>query len=228
MSARATSARATSARATSAQRPASSQLRRTPAQVLFAQPLGALLGVALSLWLALAGDASAQNETAPAQQPVAPLVEPATPSAPTAQPPPAQPPQSSAPPAFSPGLVDKLGDLIKGSVDSLKGSVDNLSSGVKGTEQTIQDLNQGTIDTLSKLPVTGFVTGHALCARDNTGAPDCRVASDQLCQTRGYKSGRGLDIETAENCNPRVLLPGYQRKQGDCHTDNYVTRAACN
>ena len=83
-------------------------------------------------------------------------------------------------------------------------------------QQTIQDLNQGTVDTLSRLPVTGFATGHAQCPRADNGAPDCRVASDQLCQARGYKSGRGLDVETAENCNPRIFLPGYQRKEGDC------------
>jgi hypothetical protein len=179
-----------------------------------------LAGLALTVWLALAGAALAQNDTAPAQQPVAPLAEPATPSPPLGQPQGA-PPQPGAPPAVAPGLVDKLGDLIKGSLDS-------LSSTVKGTQQTIQDLNQGTADTLSKLPVTGFATGHALCTRDTNGAPDCRIASDQLCQAKGYKAGRGLDIETAENCNPRIFLPGYQRKQGDCHTDNYVTRAACN
>ncbi len=204
----------------SAVRPANSQLRRVLA-------LGLLLSLA-PVWLALAGSASAQSETAPAQQPVAPLAEPATPSPPVSQPSPGQPPQQSAPPVFSPGLVDKLGDLIKDSVDGIKGSVDSLSSTMKGTQQTIQDLNQGTADTLSKLPVTGFATGHAICARAGNGAPDCRVASDQLCQAKGYKAGRGLDIETAENCNPRIYLPGYQRKEGDCRTDNYVTRAACN
>jgi hypothetical protein len=182
-----------------------------------------LLILAVPVWLALAGAAAAQNETVPAQQPVAPLAEPATP------PQLGQSPSVASPqPGASPGLVDKLGDLIKDSVDGIKGSVDSLSSTVKGTQQTIQDLNQGTVDALSKLPVTGFATGHVLCSRDNNGAPDCRIASDQLCQTKGYKGGRGLDIETAENCNPRIFLPGYQRKQGDCHTDNYVTRAACN
>jgi hypothetical protein len=204
-------------------RPAIAQPRRA-----LALASKTLAGLALTLWLALAGAALAQNETAPAQQPVAPLAEPATPSPPPGQTPQGSPPQPGTPPAFSPGLVDKLGDLIKGSVDGIKGSVDSLSSTVKGTQQTIQDLNQGTADTLSKLPVTGFAAGHALCTRDTNGAPDCRIASDQLCQAKGYKAGRGLDIETAENCNPRIFLPGYQRKQGDCHTDNYVTRAACN
>jgi hypothetical protein len=194
---------------------------------MLALALGLVPGLALLAWLALADVTLAQNETAPAQQPVAPLAEPAPPPPPAGQPPspsppsPSPPAQQNSPPAFSPGLVDKLGDLIKGSVDG-------LSSNLKGTQQTIQDLNQGTVDTLSRLPVTGFVTGHALCARADNGAPDCRVASDQLCQAKGYKTGRGLDIETAENCNPRIFLPGYQRKEGDCHTDNYVTRAACN
>ena len=207
----------------SAVRPATSRLRRAPAQAL-----GVRLGFALSVWLALAGAASAQSQTAPTQQPVAPLAEPGTPP-PAGQPSsPGQGGQQEAPPTFAPGLVDKLGDLIKGSVDGIKGSVDSLSSTVKGTQQTIQDINQGTVDTLSKLPVTGFVTGHALCIRDTTGAPDCRIASDQLCQAKGYKAGRGLDIETAENCNPRIFLPGHQRKESDCRTDNYVTRAACN
>jgi hypothetical protein len=171
-------------------------------------------GLVLSLWLAAVDHALAQSEAAPPQQPVAPLTEPATP-------PPGQPPQQNGPPAFAPGLVDKLGDLVKGSVDS-------LSSGLKGTQQTIEGLNQGTVDALSRLPVTGFATGHALCGRGDNGAPDCRVASDQLCQAKGYKNGRGVDIESAENCNPRVFLPGYQKKDGDCRTDNYVTRATCN
>ena len=177
-------------------------------------------GLALALLLAHANHALAQNEAAPSQQPVAPLAEPASP--PAAEPSPGQPPpQQNGPPAFAPGLVDKLGDLVKGSVDS-------LSSGLKGTQQTIQDLNQGTADTLSRLPVTGFASGRALCGRADNGAPDCRVASDQLCQAKGYKTGRSVDIESAENCNPRIFLPGYQKKPGDCRTDNYVTRATCN
>jgi len=196
----------------SAVRPAVLQRRR-----LSALTFGLVPGLALLVWLAPAGVTLAQDETAPAPQPVAPLAEPASPP-PLGQTP---SPGQTAPQAGSPGLVDKLGDLIKGSVDG-------LSSTVKGTQQTIQDLNQGTVETLSRLPVTGLATGHALCARADNGAPDCRVASDQLCQAKGYKTGRGLDIETAENCNPRIFLPGYQRKDGDCRTDNYVTRATCN
>ena len=140
----------------SAVRPATSRLRRARAPVSCAKGPSVRLGFALSVGLALAGAASAQSETAPTQQPVAPLAEPGTP--PTAGQP--TPSGQGAPPAFAPGLVDKLGDLIKGSVDGIKGSVDSLSSTMKGTRQTIQDINQGTVDTLSKLPVAGFASVH--------------------------------------------------------------------
>jgi len=204
-------------------RPANSQLRRLPVLAV-----GVVPGLALAVLLAVATHARAQNEAVPPQQPVAPLAEPAAPLPADPPPSPGQPPPQQGTPASAPGLVDKLGDLVKGSVDGIKGSVDSLSSGLKGTQQTIKDFNQGTVDTLSRLPVTGFASGHALCGRGDNGAPDCRVASDQLCQAKGYKSGRGVDIESAENCNPRIFLPGYQKKDGDCRTDNYVTRATCN
>lgn len=199
----------------SAVQPGTSQLRHLPARARGLVPC-----LALAALLALASHALAQDG-APPQQAAAPLVEPAAPPA-------GQPPPQNGAPSIAPGLVDKLGDLVKGSVDGIKSSVDSLSSGLKGTQQTIQDLNQGTVDTLSRLPVTGFATGRAMCTRADNGAPDCRVASDQLCQAKGYKTGRGVDIESAENCNPRIFLPGYQRRPDDCRTDNYVTRAACN
>jgi len=172
------------------------------------------LACAVLLCLVVTSPALPQAAT---PQTVAP---PANPAQPAQQPqPPTQPEQSPA--ASGPGLIDKLGDAIKGSIDS-------VTSNLKGTQQTIQDLNKGTIDTLTRLPVTGVATGRAICGRADNGAPDCRFASDKLCQDKGYKTGRGVDIETAENCNPRVYLPGYQRKDGDCRIDNYVTRATCN
>jgi hypothetical protein len=173
------------------------------------------------LLVAALGPASAQ---APAPQTPAQLADPQSP--PAAAPPPAEQPSAATPEAPSPsssggGLIDKLGGMIKDSVDS-------MSSNLKGTQQTIEEFNKGAVDTLTRLPVTGFANGRAICLRSENGAPDCRAASDKLCQAKGYRSGRGLATETAETCNPRIFLPGYQRKEGDCHTDSYVTQAVCN
>jgi hypothetical protein len=150
---------------------------------------------------------------------------------PTSEPPPAQlapsdvspaaPPPSAAPSSSSrPGLIDKLGDLLR---DSAEG----VSSTLKDTGQRIQDINKGTVDTLSSIPIAGFASGRALCPRSANGAPDCYAATEKLCKDKGYNTGRSLDTQSAETCNPRIYLPGYQRKEGDCKLETFVTRAAC-
>lgn len=151
-------------------------------------------------------------------------------SAPAAEPPPSaaslapQPPPTAPPaapqPSSRPGLIDKLGEW-------LRDSADGVSSGLKGTQQRIQDLNKGTLEALTSIPVAGFASGRALCPRSANGAPDCYAATEKLCKDRGYTVGRSLDTESAETCNPRIYLPGYQRKPGDCRIDTFVTRAAC-
>jgi hypothetical protein len=156
--------------------------------------------------------AQTQAQTAPAEPPPSASL---APQSPPAAPGPVAPPSSSPP-----GLIDKLGDWLR---DSAEG----VSSGLKDTQQRIQDINKGTLDTLTSIPVAGFASGRSLCPRSANGAPDCYAATEKLCKEKGYTTGRSLDTESAETCNPRIFLPGYQRKPGDCRTDTFVTRAAC-
>jgi hypothetical protein len=151
---------------------------------------------------------------APAAQ-LAPQLPTDAPPAETSPPPPAAAPSSSRP-----GLIDALGGL-------LRDSADGVSSSLKDTHQRIQDLNKGTLDTLTSIPVTGFASGRSRCPRSANGAPDCYAATEKLCKDKGYSAGRSLDTETAETCNPRIYLPGYKRKDGDCKVETFVTRAAC-
>jgi hypothetical protein len=137
-----------------------------------------------------------------------------------ANPPPSAPPSASPLSSSRPGLIDKLGDLLR---DSAEG----VSSTLKDTGQRLQDINKGTVDTLTSIPVTGFASGRSLCPRSANGAPDCYAATEKLCKDKGYSAGRSLDTETAETCNPRIYLPGYKRKDGDCKVETFVTRAAC-
>jgi hypothetical protein len=156
--------------------------------------------------------ADAQSQAPPAGEP--------PPSASIA-PQPSPGPSPDAPQSSDrPGLLDKFGDW-------LRDSADGVSTGLKDTQQRIQDINKGTLDTLSNIPVAGFTTGRALCPRSANGAPDCYAATEKLCKDKGYNTGRSLDIESAETCNPRIYLPGYQRKAGDCRLETFVTRAAC-
>lgn len=137
------------------------------------------------------------------------------------QPPPQAPPPAAPQSSSRPGLLDTLGGILR---DSAEG----VSSTLKGTHERIQDLNKGTLDTLTSIPVAGLASGRALCPRSANGAPDCYAATEKLCKDKGYAvGGRSLDTETSETCNPRVYLPGYKRKDGDCKVETFVTRAAC-
>jgi hypothetical protein len=179
-----------------------------PAQIPLKRGAALVVMAAWSLTVVWIGVALAQTEPPPAAEP------------PPAQLQPTPQPQPSAPSIGGGGLLERLGDLLR---DSAEG----VSSGLKGTQQRIDDINKGTIDTLSRIPVAGFATGRSLCPRAANGAPDCYAATDKLCKDKGYAGGRSLDTESAETCNPRIYLPGYQRKEGDCRTETFVTRAAC-
>lgn len=166
------------------------------------------------LMVALAGGAQSQDGAQPpsTEAPPASLA----PQPPAEAPPPAAPPSSSRP-----GLLDTLGGM-------LRDSADGVSSTLKDTHERIQDLNKGALDTLTSIPVAGLASGRALCPRSANGAPDCYAATEKLCKDKGYAvGGRSLDTETSETCNPRIYLPGYKRKEGDCKVETFVTRAAC-
>jgi hypothetical protein len=166
---------------------------------------------AIVLLSLLAPQASAQDRPAPAEPPPAAELAP--------QPAPAAPPTTPSG-SSRPGLIDKLGEW-------LRDSADGVSSGMKDTQQRIDEFNKGALGTLSGIPIAGFASGRSLCPRSANGAPDCYAATEKLCKDKGYTSGRSLDTESAETCNPRIYLPGYQRKPSDCRVDTFVTRAAC-
>ena len=144
------------------------------------------------------------------------------------EPPPqaAPPPNEGVPPPAreeNPGLINEMGKLFEKSLSILPK--------IKGPSETIDDLNARAKDageSLSNLakPST-MVTGRSLCPVAANGAPDCKIGADRLCQSKGYKEGSSLNMDSAETCSAKVLIPGRARKPDDCRTDNFVTRAMC-
>lgn len=102
---------------------------------------------------------------------------------------------------------------------------------MKGPGETIDDLNaraKDAGDTLSRMAKpSSMVTGRMTCPVSANSAPDCKAASDKLCQTKGFKEGKSVSTDSAETCSAKVLIPGRTRKPDDCRTDHYVTRALC-
>jgi hypothetical protein len=202
--------------------------RLNPLLALSGRPVASAIVAVLALTIAT-GSASSQkapppalsDAQSPAQQAPAPQAIPAPPPAPsTPAANEADPPTEK--PAENPGLINEIGKMF-----------DKLPT-LKGPGETIEDLNarakdaaKGASDTLSRITTSSMVTGRVVCPLSANGAPDCKAASDKLCQTKGFKEGKSLLTDSAETCSAKVLIPGRARKPGDCHTDTYVTRALC-
>jgi hypothetical protein len=123
----------------------------------------------------------------------------------------------------NPGLINEMGKLFEKSLSILPK--------MKSPSETIDDLNARAKDAgegLSNLarPST-MVSGRSVCPVAANGAPDCKIAADKLCQSKGYKEGKSLNMDSAESCSAKVFIPGRTRKPDDCRTDNFVTRAMC-
>jgi hypothetical protein len=131
---------------------------------------------------------------------------------PQAAPPPSTPAPSSPARDENPGLINEMGKLF----DKLP----SILPPIKSPSETMNDLSR--LATPSTM-----VSGRVACPVSSNGAPDCKLAADQLCQSKGYKEGKSLNADSAEKCSAKVLIPGRQRKPDDCRTDTVVTSALC-
>src|ERR1700753_2035205 len=145
----------------------------------------------------------------------------AHPGAPDPSPPPAEaaPPANPPPREENPGLINEIGKMF---------------GGLKGPSETLDDLNsrardaaRSASDSLSRMTTSSMVSGRVACPASANGAPDCKTASDKLCQSKGFKEGKSLTTDSAEACSAKVLIPRRHRKPDDCRTDTFVTRALC-
>ena len=124
----------------------------------------------------------------------------------------AAPPPSTPAALENPGLINEMGKLF----DKLP----SILPPIRSPSETMNDLSR-----LAK--PSAMVSGRAACPVSSNGAPDCKQAADQLCQSKGYKEGKSLNADSSEKCSAKVLIPGRQRKPDDCRTDTFVTSALC-
>ncbi|WFU32145.1 hypothetical protein QA635_37625 [Bradyrhizobium brasilense] len=164
-----------------------------------------LSGLALPMTLTTLDHSRAQ--TAPTLGVQSPAPQPVAPS---------QQQQIELPPApverENPGLINEIGKLFEKSKSALPP--------LKSPGETLNDLSN------IARPST-VVTGRAACVVASNGAPDCKIGADRLCQSKGFREGKGIDTDASEKCSPLVYLPGHKRGPNDCRTENFVTRAVC-
>lgn len=81
-------------------------------------------------------------------------------------------------------------------------------------------------DAVVRIPNTRTINGRETCRVAANGAPDCVAAADALCRSKGFGSGKSLDMTTAEVCPPKVYASG--RSSGpECKTETFVSSALC-
>lgn len=178
---------------------------------------GALLAIAL---LAMA----VSPERALAQTSAAPQVSPAQQVSP-AEPLPAVQPAPQPAPRENPGLINEIGKLFQAPGWTLP-----AMPKLKSPSEAMDDWNKqakNVTDSLQGIGSSSVVKGRMVCPVTGHGAPDCKAASDNLCKSKGFKEGKSLDTDSARTCSPQALLTGRKLEEGDCKTENYVTRALC-
>ncbi len=70
----------------------------------------------------------------------------------------------------------------------------------------------------------GMASGREVCPATAQGGPDCQAASDKLCQSKGFKSGKSLGTDSAYTCNVKQARADGRKP---CGTEYYVTSAFC-
>jgi len=81
-------------------------------------------------------------------------------------------------------------------------------------------------DAVARIPTARVIDGHEKCRMAPNGAPDCVAAANAICKAKGFKSGKSVDMTTAETCPAKVYAAG--RSSGpECATDTFVSRVFC-
>jgi hypothetical protein len=168
------------------------------------------------------------------------------PSSPAAERPAAEPP---APRGESPGLINEIGKLWDKSSTMLPSWFPSGDNSAAKPPETAPPPPPTAVPPPSiaapgrapaalpavaappPAPSTGLVpsmvSGKIQCPPAGNGAPDCKVAADLLCQSKGFATGKSLSSDSVEACSAKALIPGRERKPDDCRTNYFVTRAFC-
>ena len=144
------------------------------------------------------------------------------------QPAPANPPVAA--PSKPQGVFDAFGNWVQQGVANMSAGFDAMVGAVGPTGQATKeavDAARSAATSVAKIPVSGVTSGRERCILAPNGAPDCRVAAEALCRTKGYDGGTSVDFETVEKCPPPYRVSGRNTPEGICTLEHFVTRALC-
>jgi len=141
----------------------------------------------------------------------------------------------SNPPAAaeSPGFFGSIGRWFdeqaakfNSNMKDARSNVENFGREAGVAAKTTVDNAKGAADAVARIPGARVITGHERCNVAPNGAPDCLAAAMAVCKTKGFESGKSVDMTTSEICPAHVYLSGRNSGEG-CHTETFVSRVLC-
>ena len=135
---------------------------------------------------------------------------------------------SAVPDEKDPGFFTSIGRWFDQQVSGAKDAFNNLGREAGIAAKTTAETARDAADSLAKkIPsATAVVSGHEVCRIAPNGAPDCDTAATNICKAKGFKSGKSMDMTTAENCPARVYIAG-RSAASECRTETFVSSALC-
>jgi hypothetical protein len=124
------------------------------------------------------------------------------------------------------GLGDQAGGAAKGAADAATSVAKGAADVATGVSDAAADAAKGAAEGVVRMPATRVVNGRERCTLAPNGAPDCRLAANELCKANGFAQGNSVDMQSAEKCPARVYISGRQ-SNSDCGMEHFVTRAMC-
>ena len=121
---------------------------------------------------------------------------------------------------------DQTADNFSAGVRHMRERFQNFGNEAGVAAKTTVDSAKDAADAVGRIPGTRVIAGHEKCQIAPNGAPDCIAAAYAICQAKGFKTGKSIDMTTAEVCPAQVYLAGRSSGLG-CHTETFVSRALC-
>src|SRR5262252_7747897 len=144
---------------------------------------------------------------------------------------PSSAPATTPAPSEPQGFFDAFGNWVQQGVANAGAGFGAMVGAVGGqagqAAKGAADVARDAATSVSKLPVSGVISGRERCILAPNGAPDCRVAAEALCRAKGYAGGTSVDSETVEKCPPPHRVSSRNTPEGICTSEHFVTRALC-
>jgi hypothetical protein len=115
-----------------------------------------------------------------------------------------------------------VGSSLKGAGSQVENFGHEAGIAAKTTVEGAKNMG----DAVVQIPSARVMRGHERCQTAPNGAPDCEIAANAICKTKGFKSGKSVDMTSAEICPAQVYLSGRSSGPG-CHTETFVSSALC-